>query len=137
MVEGNINICNFCSSGIAITQCLNCGCHSCGKNIYCCQIIQDQFNMNSVICNMCFIDISYKLKPYKIERKRKKGKQVFKKKCPSLNEIPLVISDLGEKLKSVEINNNKPCHRTMELRDTLSLMDESSQNLLKIPLMNI
>lgn len=137
MVETNITICNFCSSDIAITQCINCGCHSCGKNIYCCQIIQDQFNMNSVICNMCFIDISHKLKPYKREKKIKKQKQVLIKKCTSLNEIALVISDLEKKLQSVEINNNSPCHRAMELRDTLSLMDESSQSLLKIPLINI
>ena len=106
MVETNITICNFCSSDIAITQCINCGCHSCGKNIYCCQKIQDQFNMNSVICNMCFIDISHKLKPYKREKKIKKQKQVLIKKCTSLNEISLVISDLEKKLQSVEINNN-------------------------------
>jgi hypothetical protein len=62
----------FCSSDIAITYCINCGHHSCGRYIYCCQKIQTNINDNSVICNMCFIGISHKLQPYKYKKKNYK-----------------------------------------------------------------
>lgn len=132
MLDNMENICNFCSTGKAKTKCINCGCYSCGKNIYCCQIIQNQINENSVLCNMCYIEISHKLKPYKPNRICKKYK-----KCKKITDIPLRISILNDKLKSVDINNGQDYKKSLDLRKSLMLIDESSRDLLKIPLMNI
>ena len=140
MNKGDISICNFCSSDIAITKCINCGCNSCGKNIYCCQIIQKRLNENSVICNMCYIEISHKLKPYNIsnqQKKKMKKNEKKNKKCNELHDMSMLISNLDKRIKLLEKNNHISYDKKIYLRNTIRLINESSQNLLKKSLMNI
>ena len=131
-MEEKIEVCNFCSSDIAITHCINCGDHSCGRYIYCCQKIQTSINDNSVICNMCFIDISHKLQPYKY-KKKKTTKNIIS--CNSLDDISSVISNIDKKLDSVT-GNGQTCNKINELRVNLTLINESKDHLLKNPLMS-
>lgn len=125
-------ICNFCSGDIAITNCINCGANSCGKTIYCCQNIQTGINDYSIICNMCFIEISHKLQPYKHKKKIKKMK--ISDSCNSLDDISSMITSIDRRLDSV--TENEGSYKEINtLRENLNLINESTKNLLKNPLM--